>query len=126
MVRRIVDIDLEVKAGVITGTGRIGENDEWYSTYLYCYREDETQYDHIPDALNIQDWAWRVVFFGGNCKNFRVLYGRRARFDSIPEFLDWYSNRPNHLDERCLLNLRRHEAGCETDCESECELHDGR
>ncbi|PIG82105.1 hypothetical protein AARAC_000032 [Aspergillus arachidicola] len=112
--------------------------DQWYSAYLYCCQcvddeddedddeeeeEDKGKSENTKDALNLQDWAWRVIFFDASIENPRVLYGRKARFDSIPEFLDWYSSWLDHLDARGLLRLQRDRAGCETDCESDCELH---
>ncbi|KAE8334065.1 hypothetical protein BDV39DRAFT_198975 [Aspergillus sergii] len=79
--------------------------------------------ENTKDALNLQDWAWRVIFFEASIKDSQGLYGRKARFDSIPEFLDWDSSWLDHLDARGLLRLQRHRAGCETDCEPDCELH---
>ncbi|RAK71259.1 uncharacterized protein BO72DRAFT_453870 [Aspergillus fijiensis CBS 313.89] len=47
--------DLEFKAGVVTGTGYIGEYPHWYSAYLYCrQRDDAVRDDAIPDAPNIR------------------------------------------------------------------------
>ncbi|KAE8327049.1 hypothetical protein BDV39DRAFT_193193 [Aspergillus sergii] len=105
------DCDMEVKAGLVTGEG--------YD------KEAQDEDDDAPDARNIQDWGWRVVFmeFEGDSYEGQVLYGRKPRFDSIPEFLDWYSSWLDHLDARALLSLRRHAHGCETDCESDCEDH---
>ncbi|KAB8275850.1 hypothetical protein BDV30DRAFT_236103 [Aspergillus minisclerotigenes] len=132
LIEGLVDDDLEVKAGFVTGTGYCGEYPEWYSAYLYCRRcvddedddeEDKGLTDKTEHALNLEDWAWRVVFFEASIENPRVLYGLKARFDSIPEFLDWYSSWLDHLDARGLLRLRRHRVDCETDCESDCELH---
>ncbi|KAJ5209117.1 hypothetical protein N7449_003496 [Penicillium cf. viridicatum] len=104
--------------------------DEWYSAYVYCRLEtedDEEDGKHkgedIQDAANIRDWGWRVVLFQAEVINPSVLYGRKARFDSIPELLDWYASWLDHLDARGLLSLRRHAVGCETDCESDCEDH---
>ncbi|KNG87988.1 hypothetical protein ANOM_004539 [Aspergillus nomiae NRRL 13137] len=120
--------DLEVKAGVITGTGYVDEYPQWYSTYLYCrHRVDaDENKDNIPDAPNIHDWGWRVVFLDAEPVSYLtplVLYGRKPRFDSIPEFLDWYCTWLDHLDARGILSLRRHANRCETDCESDCEIH---
>ncbi|OGM51253.1 hypothetical protein ABOM_000001 [Aspergillus bombycis] len=64
------DCDMEVKAGLITGEGYVGHYPRWYSAYLYCRQrpddneDDETkgENDDAPDARNIQDWRWRVVF----------------------------------------------------------------
>jgi hypothetical protein len=64
-----------------------------------------------------------VVIFQAEINNPSILYGRKARFDSIPEFLDWYASWLDHLDAQELLSLRRHAEGCETDCESDCEDH---
>ncbi|PWY95906.1 hypothetical protein BO94DRAFT_530646 [Aspergillus sclerotioniger CBS 115572] len=124
---RIEGSDLEVKAGVITGTGYIDEYPHWFSAYLYCRQRvdaDEGN-DTISDAPNIQDWAWRVVVVDSepDILNPTVMYGRRPQFDSIPEFLDWYCSWPDHLDTRGILSLRRHAIQCETDCESDCEYH---
>ncbi|KAE8312650.1 hypothetical protein BDV41DRAFT_565013 [Aspergillus transmontanensis] len=125
-----VDDDLELKAGFVTGTGYCGGYPEWYSACLYCRQcvddeddDDKDKTGNIKDAVNLQDWAWRVIFFEASIENPRVLYGRKARFDSIPEFLDWYSSWLDYLDARGLLRLQRHRAGCETDCGSDCELH---
>ncbi|KAB8218525.1 hypothetical protein BDV33DRAFT_205273 [Aspergillus novoparasiticus] len=127
------DCDMEVKAGLVTGEGYVGHYPRWYSAYLYCRQrpdedeDEETQDedDDVSDARHIQDWRWRVAFmeFEGDSYEGQVLYGRKPRFDSIPEFLDWYSSWPDHLDARALLSLRRHAHGCETDCESDCEDH---
>lgn len=127
-----LDEDLEARAGFITGIGfnQRYECPAWYSAYVYCrLRTDDDEDDgkqedgDVPDAANIRDWGWRVVFFRAGVDNPTVLYGRRARFDSIPEFLDWYASWLDHLDARGLLSLRRHAVGCETDCESDCEDH---
>ncbi|RAK80846.1 uncharacterized protein BO72DRAFT_370279 [Aspergillus fijiensis CBS 313.89] len=143
-----VDCDLEVKAGVLTGQeGYQGQWPQWYSAYLYCrkYPDDDEEEgeervgddeqkkmrwnDDVPDSPNIGEWGWRIVFMEVNyCDPWepQQLYGRRPRFDSIPEFLDWYSSWPDHLTERQLLSYRRHARGwdgCQTDCESECEDH---
>ncbi|BCS03105.1 uncharacterized protein AKAW2_61369A [Aspergillus luchuensis] len=127
------DEDLEVRAGVIMGTGYRGEYPNWYSAYLYCRKypdEDMEGIDFrdegIPDAPNIREWGWRVVFMEAEvCRVFEphVLYGRKPRFDSIPEFLDWYASWADSLDARGVLSLRRHLVNCETDCESDCEEH---
>ncbi|KAJ6127673.1 hypothetical protein N7523_003285 [Penicillium sp. IBT 18751x] len=127
-----IDDDLDVRAGFITGIrfNRLGECPEWYSAYVYCrLRTDDDENNgkdnegDIHDAANIRDWGWRVVVFQAEVVNPSVLYGRRSRFDSIPEFLDWYASWLDHLDARTLLSLRRHAVGCETDCESDCEDH---
>ncbi|KAJ5802468.1 uncharacterized protein N7503_004918 [Penicillium pulvis] len=127
-----IDDDLEVRAGFITGVGysRLYACPSWYSAYVYCRLwtdDDEEDGKHkdgdIQDAANIRDWGWRVVVFQAEVDNPSVLYGRKARFDSIPEFLDWYASWLDHLDERKLLSLWRHSLGCETDCESDCEIH---
>lgn len=127
-----IDEDLEVRAGFITGVGfnQLYECPAWYSAYVYCRLgaeddEDDGKYkdEDIQDAANIRDWGWRVVVFNAEVVNPSVLYGRLARFDSIPEFLDWYASWLDHLDARGLLSLRRHAVGCETDCESDCEDH---
>ncbi|OJJ69782.1 hypothetical protein ASPBRDRAFT_45062 [Aspergillus brasiliensis CBS 101740] len=127
------DEDLEVRAGVIMGTGYVGEYPKWHSAYLYCRKcpeEDmegiDFQDEGIPDAPNIREWGWRVVFMEDEVTPVfepHVLYGRKPRFDSIPEFLDWYASWSDNLDARGLLSLRRHLKGCETDCESDCDEH---
>ncbi|GKZ20833.1 hypothetical protein AbraIFM66951_004100 [Aspergillus brasiliensis] len=123
------DEDLEVRAGVIMGTGYVGEYPEWHSAYLYCRKypdEDmegiEFHDEGIPDAPNIREWGWRVVFMESEVLPIHephVLYGRKPRFDSIPEFLDWYASWWDRLDARGMLSIRRHVEGCDTDCESE-------
>ncbi|KAF7178097.1 hypothetical protein CNMCM7691_006755 [Aspergillus felis] len=121
-----VDEDLDVRAGFITGVGfhQRYACPSWYSAYAYCrLKTDDDEDDGIQDAANIRDWGWRVVVFQAEADNPSVLYGRKARFDSIPEFLDWYASWLDHLDARGLLSLRRHAIGCETDCESDCEDH---
>ncbi|KAJ5672325.1 hypothetical protein N7507_001452 [Penicillium longicatenatum] len=123
--------DLEVKAGFLTGTGynQLSECESWRSAYVYCrlWTNDKDDGKHkdgdVQDAANIRDWGWRVVVFQDEAFDSSVLYGRKARFDSIPEFLDWYASWLDQLDARGLLSLRRHALGCETDCESECEDH---
>ncbi|KAJ5787749.1 hypothetical protein N7457_002739 [Penicillium paradoxum] len=122
------DEDLDVRAGFITGVGynRLHECPEWYTAYVYCRLltdDDGEQDEDIQDAANIRHWGWRVVVFKAEVVGPSVLYGRKARFDSIPEFLDWYASWLDHLDARGLLSLRRHAVGCETDCESDCEDH---
>ncbi|GFF60858.1 hypothetical protein IFM60648_00048 [Aspergillus lentulus] len=119
-----IDEDLDVRAGFITGVGfnQLYACPSWYSAYVYCRLcTDVAAAD--ADAANIRDWGWRVVVFQAEVVNPSVLYGRKARFDSIPEFLDWYASWLDHLDERGLRSLRRHAVGCETDCESDCEDH---
>ncbi|RAK84432.1 hypothetical protein BO79DRAFT_211346 [Aspergillus costaricaensis CBS 115574] len=128
------DEDLEVRAGVIMGTGYVGEYPKWHSAYLYCrkYPEEDMeginfQDEGIPDTPNIREWGWRVVFMEDEVTPVfepHVLYGRKPRFDSIPEFLDWYASWWDKLDARGLLSLRRHLKGCETDCESDCDMHE--
>ncbi|KAJ5667807.1 uncharacterized protein N7477_006377 [Penicillium maclennaniae] len=107
--RACIDEDLDVRAGFITGVGnnRLYECPEWYSAYVYCRLwtdDDENDGKHrdgnIPDTANIRDWRWRVVVFKADVVNPSVLYGRKARFDSIPEFLDWYASWLDHLDAR--------------------------
>ncbi|KAF7114920.1 hypothetical protein CNMCM5793_000690 [Aspergillus hiratsukae] len=127
-----VDLDLDVRAGFITGVGYnlLYACPAWYSAYVYCRLWTDDDEDDgklkdgdIQDAANIRDWGWRVVVFQAEVVNPSVLYGRKARFDSIPEFLDWYASWLDHLDDTGLLSLRRHAVGCETDCESDCEDH---
>jgi hypothetical protein len=128
-----IDDDLDVRAGFITGVGYHIKYEcaSWYSAYVYCRQWTDDDEDHVnhkngdvQDAANIRDWGWRVVVFQAETDNPSVLYGRKARFDSIPEFLDWYASWLDHLDARGLLSLRRHAVGCETDCESDCGDHD--
>lgn len=98
-----IDDDLEVRAGFITGVGysRLYACPSWYSAYVYCrLRVDNDKDEDIQDAANIREWGWRVVVFQAENINPSVLYGRKARFDSIPEFLDWYASWLDHLDER--------------------------
>ncbi|GJP88479.1 hypothetical protein CBS147343_8501 [Aspergillus niger] len=127
------DEDLEVRAGVVTGSGYVGEYPKWYSAYLYCRKRLEEDMDGIEfrdegilDAPNIQEWGWRVVFMEAEASPVfepQILYGRKPRFDSIPEFLDWYASWADNLDARGVLSLRRHLRNCDTDCESDCEEH---
>ncbi|GLI81829.1 hypothetical protein PoHVEF18_010220 [Penicillium ochrochloron] len=81
----IFDEDLEVKVGFKTGNGSQREHDAWISAYVYCRRDEDD-----PD-LTLRDWAWRVCMFHADGENPTELYGRIPRFDSIPEFLEWYS-----------------------------------
>ncbi|PWY63064.1 hypothetical protein BO83DRAFT_421244 [Aspergillus eucalypticola CBS 122712] len=126
------DVDLDVWAGVVMGTGYVGEYPKWYSAYLYCRKSPDEdmegihyQDEGVQDAPNIREWGWRVVFMEEEgILQPQVLYGRKPRFDSIPEFLDWYASWPDYLDARGLLSLRRHLKGCETDCESDFEMHE--
>jgi hypothetical protein len=101
-----VDEDLEVKVGFITGTGCLNDHDKWYSAYLYCRR-----YVDDPDPSR-KDWAWRVVFFGADLESPTTLYGREPIFDSISEFLEWYSSWPEYLD---IYQVRRNAIGFEFD-----------
>lgn len=40
-----------------------------------------------------KDWAWRVVVSDAEgVDNPMTVYGQKPRFDSIVEFLDWYSS----------------------------------
>lgn len=87
----IVDNDLEVKVGFETGLGSRREHKEWYSAYLYCRSDDDS-------ATTLKDWAWRVIVFRADGVNPATLYGREPRFDSIPEFLDWYSSWLDYVD----------------------------
>lgn len=101
-----VDDDLEVKVGFITGTGCLNDHDEWYSAYLYCRRyEDDSDPSH-------KDWAWRVVFFGADIECPTTFYGREPIFDSISEFLEWYSSWLEHLD---IYRVRKNAIGLECD-----------
>ncbi|CAG8921784.1 unnamed protein product [Penicillium salamii] len=70
-----VDEDLEVLVGAL----------------LYCRSDDESE-------NTLQDWAWRVVVFHADGDNPTPLYGRKPRFNSIPEFLDWYSTWLDYVD----------------------------
>ncbi|GAQ08423.1 hypothetical protein ALT_5744 [Aspergillus lentulus] len=127
LLEAFIDEDLDVRAGFITGVGfnQLYACPSWYSAYVYCRLCTDVAADVAADAdaANIRDWGWRVVIFQAEVVNPSVLYGRKARFDSIPEFLDWYASWLDHLDERGLRSLRRHAVGCETDCESDCEDH---
>ncbi|OQD69732.1 hypothetical protein PENPOL_c002G01666 [Penicillium polonicum] len=87
-----VDRDLEVKVGFQTGLGSRREHGEWYSAYVYCRR-----WEYASDPSH-EDWAWRVVIMHAGGDNPTPLYGRKPRFDSIPEFLDWYSSWLDHFD----------------------------
>ncbi|GFF36037.1 hypothetical protein IFM61606_05224 [Aspergillus udagawae] len=87
-----VDEDLEVRVGFLTGTGCRCGHDKWHSAYLYCRRFVE---DSDPSH---KDWAWRVVIFHADGENPTMLNGRKPRFDSIPEFLEWYSSWLEHSD----------------------------
>ncbi len=87
-----------MKVGFQTGLGSRREHSEWYTAYLYCRRcEDESDSSH-------KDWVWRVVIFHADGGNPTPLYGQKPRFDSIPEFLDWYSSWLDYLD---LKELRK-------------------
>lgn len=90
-IQGIVDKDLEVKVGFDTGLGCRRAHDEWHSAYLYCRSDDES-------ATTLKDWAWRVVIFRADGENPTTLYGPEPRFDSIPEFLDWYSSWLDYVD----------------------------
>ena len=109
-----VDEDLEVKVGFQTGLGCHREYDTWYSAYLYCRRDID---DDDSDRSH-KDWAWRVVVFHADAVEPTPLYGRKPIFDSIPEFLVWYSSWLNHLDldqvrkdVRCLYGDDDHDSG---------------
>lgn len=87
--------DLQVRVGFQTGIGikyKLGGHDTWYSMYLYCRRYVEDS-DHSH-----KDWAWRVVISDAEVVgNPTIVYGQKPRFDSIVEFLDWYSSWLGHL-----------------------------
>ncbi|KGO43295.1 hypothetical protein PEX1_088660 [Penicillium expansum] len=88
--------DLEVRVGFQTGTGvryKMGGHSTWYSMYLYCRRWVE---DSDPSH---KDWAWRVVISPAEVfENSTIVYGQRTRFDSIVDFLDWYSSWLEYVD----------------------------
>ncbi|KAJ5294666.1 hypothetical protein PENANT_c006G09296 [Penicillium antarcticum] len=88
--------DLEVRVGFKTGNGvkyKLGRHDIWYSMYLYCRRDEE------DSDQSHKYWAWRVVVSHATiCDNPMTVYGQKPRFDSIVEFLDWYSSWLEHLD----------------------------
>ncbi|CAG8938041.1 unnamed protein product [Penicillium salamii] len=111
-IQGIVDEDLEVKVGFETGLGCRHEHDEWRSAYLYCRSDDEA-------AITLKEWAWRVVVFHADGENPATLYGRQPRFDSIPEFLDWYSSWLDYVDmdevRRAVLGLEGDEDGHESE-----------
>ncbi|PYI36094.1 hypothetical protein BP00DRAFT_421855 [Aspergillus indologenus CBS 114.80] len=90
-----IDGDLEVKVGFLTGCGGWRNEDLWYSAYAYCRVIGDEETDS-----RYNDWAWRVVFFEASEENPTTLYGRRPLFDSIPEFLEWYSSWPDYVDMR--------------------------
>ncbi|PYH88659.1 hypothetical protein BO71DRAFT_403679 [Aspergillus ellipticus CBS 707.79] len=95
----VVDEDLEVKVGFETGLRGRHEHDVWFSTYLYCRRyveEGEEEKREGEDGL--KDWAWRVVMLHADLENPVTVYGRKLRFDSIPEFLEWYSSWLDRFD----------------------------
>lgn len=96
-IKGFVDQDLEVKVGFETGLGGHGECDAWYSAYLYCRRSDDESDDESHNET-LKDWAWRIVVFHADFENPRSLYGRYPRFDSIPDFLDWYSSWLDYVD----------------------------
>ncbi|CRL22255.1 unnamed protein product [Penicillium camemberti] len=88
--------DLEVRVGLQTGIGakyKMAGHATWYSMYLYCRR-------HVEDSDHShKDWAWRVVVSDAEgVDNPMTVYGQKPRFDSIVEFLDWYSSWLEHLD----------------------------
>ncbi|KAF7155366.1 hypothetical protein CNMCM5623_007437 [Aspergillus felis] len=88
--------DLEVRVGFQTGIGvkyKMSGHDTWYSMYLYCRRDvEDSDQSH-------KDWAWRVVVSHATIvENPMTVYGQKPRFDSIVEFLDWYSSWLEHLD----------------------------
>jgi len=89
--------DIEVRAGFQTGIGvkeKQAGHDEWYSMYLYCRRDPEDS-----DHPSHKDWAWRVVISNAaTVDNPMTVYGQKPIFDSIVEFLDWYSSWIDHLD----------------------------
>lgn len=88
--------DLEVRAGFKTGIGvkdKQAGHDDWYSMYLYCRRDPE------DSDQGQNDWAWRVVISEvGTYGDPIEIYGQKPIFDSIVEFLDWYSSWLEHLD----------------------------
>jgi hypothetical protein len=88
----VFDEDLEVKVGFKTGVGCQDEHDTWISAYVYCRREEND-----PDPT-LRGWAWRVCVFHADGLNPTELYGRKPRFDSILEFLEWYSSWFDYLD----------------------------
>ncbi|KAF7712967.1 Uncharacterized protein PECH_002312 [Penicillium ucsense] len=115
----LLDEDLEVRAGFATGITYREEwgHPMWCSAYVYCRKSPDSgevscEGDTIPDAPNIANWGWRVVIYNGDMSSARpsapaatVINGRKARFDSVLEFLDWYASWPEYLTERQLRSL---------------------
>ncbi|KAJ5912098.1 uncharacterized protein N7473_001401 [Penicillium subrubescens] len=100
-----VDEDPDVKVGFLTGTGWRAQHDEWYSAYLYYHQEEDSR---SPDP-SLKDWAWRVCVFHAGLENSTALYGQYPRFNSLPEFLDWYSSWLEFVDMKVVKkNVRRH------------------
>lgn len=64
----------------------------WYSAYVYCRWEEDGQ-EHGDNETD-HDWAWRVVFWTDS----QYLDMEDCIFDSILEFLDWYSIWPETVD----------------------------
>ena len=94
--------DLEVRVGLELVVGvkvKMSDHVEWYCLYLYCRRVGgEVDSDEKADQSH-GDWAWRVVISHAEAvENPQVVYGRKPRFDSICEFLDWYCSWYEFLD----------------------------
>lgn len=109
--------DLEVRVGLNFGLGvkwKMSDHVEWYCLYLYCRRV----VDEMDPDQSHRDWAWRVtISHAAVVENPQVVYGRKPRFDSIVEFLDWYGSWYEFLD---LDQMRKDVAlncGEEVDCD---------
>ncbi|EPS29656.1 hypothetical protein PDE_04606 [Penicillium oxalicum 114-2] len=130
--------DLEIRAGFATGVSYRAEagHEMWCSGYVYC-RKDVNYLPHpeedqsIPDAANITEWGWRVIIYSADLMLANppapaapVINGRKARWDSIPEFLDWYASWQDDLDERKVRTFRRFNEDHHIDCDSNCGSDD--
>lgn len=110
-----IEHELLVKTGFQTGgpTIQAGGGDYWYSYYLFCrrYTEEEVQENVYREEKEesyekTDGWAWRIVFDSTSDKMTSPDVALLA-FDTIPEFLDWYSTWESRLDE---LDLERVQA----------------
>jgi hypothetical protein len=104
---------LLVKTGIQTGgpTEPIYGGYNWFSYYLFCrsLSEDEDQQgdneDNKEESYEACDgWAWRIVF-ESTSDSFANLDSDLPVFDTIPEFLDWYSTWDTRDRMRILMRV---------------------
>jgi len=101
-----IEEHLLVKTDFTTGGPSVPDNggNYWYSYYLFCRRRTGDKGDEDEESYESQDgWAWRIVFDALEEEEPYI-------FDSIPEFLEWYSSWAERDRAKSLIVCR----GCIT------------